>query len=46
MILIKKLKKLIEENKDFEEILKETIKKIQDKEETENKLIKKFLIKR
>ena len=46
MEIIQKLNKLIEENKEFEEILKETINKILSKQKLENKLIEKFLIKR
>lgn len=46
MEIIQKLNKLIEENKDFEEILKEAIDKILSKKELENKLIEKFFIKR
>lgn len=45
MKIIQKLNELIKENKEFEEILKETINKILVKE-SEDKFIKKFLIKR
>ena len=46
MEIIQKLNKLIEENKEFEEILKEAIDKILIKKELKNKLIEKFFIKR
>lgn len=46
MKIIQNLNELIEENKEFEEILREAINKILAKKESENQFIKKFLIKR